>query len=80
MNSDKILKLRQRVGWSQSEMARAIGLAHPVTISQWENDHKNPSGVTERFLRLLHSLSDSELQKLARRLEEMDRGEPRVKK
>jgi len=80
MESDKIAKLRKKLGWSQSEMARAIGLAHPMTVSQWENNHSVPSGVTERFLRLLSSLSDSELQKIARRLEEMEREEPRVKK
>lgn len=68
------------MGLSQSQMARAIGVAHPVTISHWENGHRIPSGVTERFLRLLSSLSDAELNKFARRLEEMDRSEPRVKK
>ena len=70
MDAKKILKLRNRVGWSQSEMATAIGSSKMI-ISHWETGLKPPSGITSRFLSLLYSLSDSDLKKITKILESL---------
>jgi DNA-binding transcriptional regulator YiaG len=68
MNGKQIAKLRQRMKWTQAEMAFALGVSSRLTVSQWEIEVRTPGGPTMRFLRLLDSCSDSELQKIAKRL------------
>jgi DNA-binding transcriptional regulator YiaG len=77
MDAKKILILRERIGWSQAQMAKAIG-SSKIIISHWETELKTPSGITSRFLSLLHSLSDPELKKLTKRLETLAKEESDV--
>jgi DNA-binding transcriptional regulator YiaG len=75
MNPKQIANLRNRVGWTQIEMAKALGLASSLTVSHWETGTSTPTSVILRFLCLLDSLPDSELRKMTKRLEEIGRGE-----
>jgi DNA-binding transcriptional regulator YiaG len=71
MDKKQVSKLRTRVGWSQTEMARAIGASHGITISHWETGVRVPREITKRFLRLLSDLSDSELRRATKLLEKI---------
>jgi transcriptional regulator with XRE-family HTH domain len=71
MASKKIIALRNRIGWSQAQMGRALGCSTMI-ISHWENGVRNPSGITSRFIALLLSLSDSDLKKVVSILENLD--------
>ena len=68
----EIIKLRERIGWSQSEMARAINCSKTI-ISHWETGLKKPSGITTRFFQLLSSFSDPELKIISKRLETLSK-------
>ena len=46
---NRVKELRERSGMQQKELAIAIGVTRP-TISEWENNKKNPTG--ERLERL----------------------------
>ena len=70
----QIAHLRSRLGWSQSAMARALGISNAVTISHWETGNRIPTATAMRLLCLLESLSDAELRKMATRLEQIDQG------
>ena len=60
--------LRERLGVTQAEMARAIGAAGKLAISHYENQARIPSGVVMRFMSYLMSLSDPELKRVTARL------------
>lgn len=49
---EEIRFLRQFLGWSGIEFARAFGVA-PETVSRWENGPGTPSPVAEKLLRVL---------------------------
>lgn len=80
MDQSKVFKLRKRIGWSQLQMAEALGLAHAHTISHWENGFRVPKGVSDRFLRLLDGLPADDLQRITKRLEKLGTEEPRARK
>ena len=71
MDKKDVSKLRERIGWSQGEMARAIGASHGITISHWETGVRVPREITKRFLRMLTELSDSELRRTTKLLEKI---------
>ena len=47
---NRVKELRERAGMQQKEVAIAVGITRP-TVSEWENQKKNPSG--ERLERLV---------------------------
>ncbi|WP_218278105.1 DNA-binding transcriptional regulator, partial [Pseudomonas sp. FW300-E2] len=62
-------------GWTQAEMAFALGVASRLTVSQWETGASIPGGPSMRLLSLLGSLPDPELQKTAKRLTQIAENE-----
>ena len=50
LDADAIRELRRRLGISQEELARAIGVSF-ATVNRWENGHTRPSRAAERLLR-----------------------------
>lgn len=75
LDQKQIANLRKRLGWSQSTLARALGIANSVTISHWETGVRVPTATAMRLLCLLSSLSDAELRKMASRLEQISQGQ-----
>lgn len=53
---EEIRFLRQFLGWSGIEFARAFGVA-PETVSRWENGAGTPSTAAEKLLRVLTVIS-----------------------
>ena len=78
LDQQQIAKLRKKIGWSQSAMARAFGIANSVTISHWETGVSTPTSTAMRLLCLLDSLSDQEMRKIALRLEQISHGTVKV--
>jgi DNA-binding transcriptional regulator YiaG len=74
LDQRQIAKLRKKLGWSQSAMARAFGIANAVTISHWETGVSTPASTAMRLLCLLDSLSEQEMRKIALRLEQISQG------
>ena len=56
MNVDwsiKMKKVRKRLGYTQSEMAKAMGYESDAIISQIENGHREITGVASKCLEYL---------------------------
>jgi len=53
---EEVRFLRQFLGWSGVEFARAFGVA-PETVSRWEHGAGTPSTAAEKLLRLLALIS-----------------------
>jgi DNA-binding transcriptional regulator YiaG len=79
LDKKQIAHLRKKLGWSQSAMAKAIGISNPMTISHWETGVRVPTATAMRFLFLLYSLSDTELRKMATLLEQIAQGKVSAK-
>lgn len=60
MTGAQIREIRERLGMSQTELARALGLSRQQTISDWERDQKAAPAFLELALRQL--LSERELR------------------
>lgn len=78
LSQQEIAKLRKRLQWSQTTMARALGIANPMTISHWETGVRTPTATAMRLLCLLDSLSEPELRKISTRLEQIAQGQLRA--
>ena len=44
MEGAEVLRIRELLGWSQSELAEHINLDTPITVSRWENGHNPAKG------------------------------------
>ena len=65
MSPTKLRKLRKRVGLSQEELARRLGVAR-VTVTRWENGSRRPSKIAELALRnIIEPVHISSWQQLA---------------
>ena len=64
MTGADVLDLRQRLGWTQTQLGAAVGV-HYVSVCRWENGHRVPSDLAVR-----------ELKRLARRLANAERNSP----
>lgn len=53
-NAEKIVFLREALGLSQRDLARALGVA-PITVARWETGANPPTGLSREVLRALHS-------------------------
>ncbi len=51
-SADSIAGLRARLGLTQAEMARALGVRQQ-TISEWETGRYEPRGASRRMLQFL---------------------------
>lgn len=71
MQQKDVSKLRLKIGWTQKQMASALGIASNKTISHWENGNRIPTGVSERILKLLAALPKSDLEKVTMHLEKL---------
>lgn len=81
MDQENVQKLRKRIGWNQSQMARALGIAQAHTISHWETGFRVPKGISARFLRFLSALPQEDLLKITKHLEKLGMKEkPRARK
>lgn len=52
---EKIRTARQRIGMTQSELARKVGVSSPTVVSQWEHGADHPRG--ENLVKLTSILS-----------------------
>jgi transcriptional regulator with XRE-family HTH domain len=52
MTADEVRTERLRLGFSQAELARELGV-HPQTISNWECDVQTPPGLLPLALKYL---------------------------
>jgi DNA-binding transcriptional regulator YiaG len=52
MTPSAVLKLRQRLGLTQSSFAALVGV-HKITVAKWEAGMKGMSATTDRLLRVL---------------------------
>lgn len=50
MTARKIPQMRERLGLSQREFARRLGVAR-VTVTRWENGTRRPSGIARLGIR-----------------------------
>jgi transcriptional regulator with XRE-family HTH domain len=63
----KMLKIRRRLGFSQTQMSNALGLkVHYAAISQFESGTREPSLIMLRYARLarvpIETLVDDEMK------------------
>ncbi|MCB9601678.1 MAG: helix-turn-helix domain-containing protein [Sandaracinus sp.] len=54
MNAEQIVYLRETLGLSQRDLARALGVT-PITVARWEAGANHPTGLQLEVLRALHS-------------------------
>lgn len=54
MDASQIIYLRETLGLSQRDLARALGVA-PVTVLRWESGTNQPTGLQLEVIRALHS-------------------------
>jgi DNA-binding transcriptional regulator YiaG len=67
--SDKeVLKLRERLGVSQDELARVLGLAGRHVVYRWEAGSRIPGETIRRLVCLLNDLSEREMRQWVGRL------------
>jgi len=50
MSAKSIRRARERLGLSQEEFARRLGVSR-VTVTRWENGKRRPSRIAERAVR-----------------------------
>ncbi len=62
---------RQKLGFSQSEMARLMGGTSPMTVSKWETGKRTPRDQAAELMRLLVWLHDHHPIAYARWLKEI---------
>ncbi len=62
---------RQKLGISQSEMARLMGGTSPMTVSKWETGERTPRDQAAELMRLLVWLHDHHPIAYARWLKEI---------
>ena len=67
--SNPVLKLRVRLEVTQTELAQILGSSGRAAIHHYEKGITNTSGIVNRFLAYLLSLSDPELKKTVARLQ-----------
>jgi transcriptional regulator with XRE-family HTH domain len=66
MQPDELKALRTQAGYSQPELAAALGV-HEMTISRWERGERSMSAVTARGLRAFFGADPSKEKARARR-------------
>lgn len=52
MHPEEIRKLREVLGFSQAELADAIGVNRSA-VTHWESGYRNPSGPSKKMLEML---------------------------
>ena len=52
MNGKAIRRFRQRMGWTQAQLAQEVGVTRN-TIARWERDEMGISGAAAKLLTLL---------------------------
>lgn len=57
-SGEKIRELRQRLGWSQAELARRLG-CRQQTVSEWETNTYQPQNAYSQLLDQWQADSDS---------------------
>jgi transcriptional regulator with XRE-family HTH domain len=58
MNVSGVCKLRRRLGLSQQELARRLGVAR-ATVTHWENGRRYPSKIAELAIQSIVETKDS---------------------
>jgi transcriptional regulator with XRE-family HTH domain len=52
MTGAELRKLRQRLSWTQAQLAGVLGVA-PNTVARWERDELGMRATAERLIRLI---------------------------
>jgi transcriptional regulator with XRE-family HTH domain len=73
MVKKSLLKLRERLGLSQEDLARALGAQGRLTVYRWEAESREPSETIRRLILLLNDLSEKEARRFLARLESYGR-------
>ncbi len=58
MSPPSLRKLRQRLGLTQRELARRLGVAR-ASVTRWENGTRKPSKVIERAIQSVEKARDT---------------------
>ena len=48
--ADELKKMRQQRGWSQEDLARALGVSF-ATVNRWENGKTKPSRLAQEKIK-----------------------------
>lgn len=64
MSPPSLRKLRQRLGLTQQELARRLGVAR-VSVTRWENGTRKPSKVIELAIRSVEARDTRSWHRLA---------------
>ena len=48
-DAQRVRNLREKMGWSQSRLAREIG-CDKTTVSRWESGQRRPTGISRKAL------------------------------
>jgi transcriptional regulator with XRE-family HTH domain len=60
MKPKQIITLRKKLGLTQSELARKLGV-NRAAVCQWEHGTQTPLEMASKFMRLLEGLHDQEI-------------------
>jgi DNA-binding transcriptional regulator YiaG len=73
MAGKAILRLREKLGLSQEDLAQALGVQGRLTVYRWETGTREPAEIIRRLILLLNDLPDREAKKLLHRIQEYER-------
>ena len=73
MADKAILRLREKLGFSQEDLAQALGVQGRLTVYRWEVGDREPSELIRRLILLLHDMPEREAKKLLHRIQEYGR-------
>ncbi len=65
-----LIRLRDRLGFSQDRLAGALGVQGRLTVYRWEAGLRQPSETIRRLILFLDDLPDKQAQKFLTQLEE----------
>jgi len=69
MSKKALLRLRERLGLSQEDLAIALGVQGRLTVYRWEAGARAPSETIRRLILLLNDLPEKEAKRFLSRFE-----------
>lgn len=70
MNADKFKAIREKIGLTQEELAKLLGLSGRKPVSHFETGFRKPSPLIQAIMSLLDSLSERKAAELIEILNE----------
>ncbi|MGE3263521.1 MAG: helix-turn-helix domain-containing protein [Bacteriovoracia bacterium] len=69
MSEKAFLRLRERLGLSQEDLAKALGVQGRLTVYRWEAGARMPSETIRRLVLFLNSLPERDAKKFLAKLQ-----------